>query len=182
MKIAICFLLTFFAYKTSFAQQINPYLAVVKTDQGKQKGVLQHVDSNGLVLDSESGFIKIETKSIKSVKIKVIKTPYQPKKYLNYSWDTSEYNISQNGKMVNKWGEVEPTFGEQIAGSVATGLLNGVTNLIAIPIQSINSPIAEYNFKNKLTREEQQSLSYFSIDYQMSPQSMLALKQMKALK
>jgi hypothetical protein len=182
MKLLICFLFTFFIYKSAFTQQIKPYLAVVKTDHGKVKGVLQSIDSNGIVLDTETGFNKIETKSIKSVKIKVVKTPYQPKTYLNYSWDTAEYNIYQNGKMVNKSGEVEPTLGEQVSISVVTGLLNGVTNLMAIPIQAINSSIATYSFKNKLTAEEQQSLSYFSIEYQRSPKSMLALKQLKGNK
>lgn len=182
MKILLSFLLILFVYQLAVGQQIKPYLAVVKTDQGKQKGVLQRVDSNSVILDTESGFVKIETKSIKSIKIKVIKTPYQPKTYLKYSWDTSEYNISQNGKMVNKWGETEPTFGDQVTGSIFTGLLNGLTNLMAIPIQAINSSIANYNFKNKLTAEEQRSLNYFTIDYQRSPQSALALEQLKAVK
>ncbi|TKC10872.1 hypothetical protein FA048_11940 [Pedobacter polaris] len=182
MKIALSFLLIIFVYNSAFTQQIKPYLAVVKTTQGQQKGILQRVDSNYVVLDAESGFVRIETKLIKSIKIKVVKSPYQAKTYINYSWDTSEYNISQGDKMVNKWGEVEPTLGEQITGSVATGVINGVANLMAIPIQAINSPIASYSFKNKLTAEEEQSLSYFSIDYQRSPQSMLALKNLKAIK
>lgn len=179
MKLTLLFLLTFFVYISAFAQQIKPYLAVVKTNQGKQKGVLQRVDSSSVVLDTESGFIKLEIKSIKSIKIKVIKTPYQAKTYLNYSWDTSEYNIAQGDKLVNKWGQEEPTFGEQIAGSVFTGFLNGATNLIAMPIHAINSSIASYSFKNKLTAEEYQSLTFFSIDYQRSPQSIFALRQLK---
>ena len=176
MKLALFSLLLLFMCSSAFAQQIKPYLAIVKTHQGVKKGVLQRTDSSMIVLDTESGFVKIATVSIKSIKIRVVKTPYQAKTYLNYSWDTSEYNISRGDKMVNKWGEEEPTLGDHLTATVASGVINGLANIVAMPIQAINAAIASFNFKKKLTIEEQRSLHFFSIDYQRSPESMLALK------
>lgn len=179
MKLYWCFLGFCLAVNTTFAQQIKPYLAVVKTTGATYKGVLQKVDSNYLVLDCDTGFAKVDAKSIKAIKVKVVKTPYQPKTYLRYSWNLEEYNLYRDGKWYNKNGIAEPSLGDHIVGEVGTGVINGLTNAFAIPIKAINSSIAKYKVKNELTLTQQQSLKYFSIDYQRSPQSLLDLKRLK---
>ena len=57
---------------------------------------------------------------------------------------------------------------------------NGIINVIAFPIHSINPALANYNFKPKLAKADQESLSYFSIDYQVNPKKRLVLKKLSA--
>lgn len=163
-----------------FTQNVKPYLAIVKTKNSKQKGILQKIDSNQIILRVDTIFVAIATADVNAVKIREIKKRYKGKDYASYNWDTSGYNQIQNGKRVDKWGNEEPDFKEQLAMSAFGGFFNGVINLIAFPIHAINPAIANYNFKPKATKADQESLSYFSIDYQVNPKNRLVLKKLSA--
>ncbi|RZK69506.1 MAG: hypothetical protein EOO92_21940 [Pedobacter sp.] len=128
----------------------------------------------------DTSFVSITTASVTSVKIREIKKRYKGKDYASYNWDTSAYNQVQNGKRVDKWGNEEPDFKDQLAMSAFGEFFNGVINVIALPIHAINPSIANYNFKPKATKADQESLSYFSIDYQVNPKNRLALKKLSA--
>ncbi len=72
MKIILIAFLIFSNLK-SIAQQIRPYLAVIKTNSGTIKGVLYKVDSAYLAVDGQNGFVTIDSREIESIKIRVPK-------------------------------------------------------------------------------------------------------------
>lgn len=160
------------------AQDVKPYISIVKTKAGVQKGLLYKVDSAALIMIVDGNFLTINTDQIQSVKIKTPKKPAGVIQFLKYDpWSEDNYEKLPNGAVVRKWGEKDPTLKEEITGHVAATLLNVTGNILAAPIQSINPSIANYKIKGDAARYAtyQTQLSYFSIDYQKNPDLAAAL-------
>jgi len=160
------------------AQQVKPYISIVKTKAGVQKGLLYKVDSAALIIIVDGQFQTINTDQLQLVKIRTPKKPAGIIQFLKYDpWNKDNYEKQPNGAVVRKWGEKDPTLEEEIAGHVAATLLNVTGNILAAPIQSINPSIANYKIKGDAARYAtyQTELSYFSIDYQKNPDLAAAL-------
>ncbi|MFD2288569.1 hypothetical protein GJU39_22790 [Pedobacter petrophilus] len=160
------------------AQQVKPYISIVKTETGVKKGLLYKVDSAALIMIIDGNFLTIHSDQIQSVKIRTPKKPAGIIQFLKYDpWSKDNYEKQPNGAVVRKWGEKDPTLEEEIAGHVAATILNVTGNILATPIQSINPSIASYKIKGDAARYAayQTELSYFSIDYQKNPELAAAL-------
>lgn len=164
----LCFLLC--SVGITKAQTIKPYIAIIKTDSGKVKGILYTANADYLVVDAGNGFKTIKTSIIKSVKIREIKKEYQVKKLVKYDpYSEDNYVKGPNGVPVRKWGEKDPTIGDEVFGHVGGSFFNIIGNLIAAPIHSINPSLAKFKFKpNQIDSTQIQSLSYYTINYQQN--------------
>ncbi|WP_316842594.1 hypothetical protein [Pedobacter gandavensis] len=153
------------------AQTIKSYLAIVKTDSGKVKGILYTANPDYLVVDDGNGFKTVKMNIVRSVKIRMVKKGYEVKKLVSHDINSDgEFERGPNGQMVRKWGTKEPTVGDQVWGAVGGTFFNVIGNMIAAPIHAINPSLAYYKFQpTQPDSAKVQSLSYYSIQYQQNP-------------
>lgn len=181
----ITFILSGFIFAAK-AQQVKPYISIVKTKAGVKKGLLYKLDSAALIIINDGDFLTINTDQIKWVKIKKPKKPAGIIKFLKYDpWSKDNFEKRPDGVVVRKWGEKDPTPEEELAGHVAATLLNVTGNILATPIQAINPNIANYKIKGDQVKFAAWSteLNYFSIHYQKNPNlaaELLKVKQLSA--
>lgn len=165
------------------AQVVHPYIAIVKTKDGKKKGILHQVTEDALTLEKGDSLIVIKAADIKNIRIRASKAPYDIKTPFKYDpFADRNYETLPNSQVrVRKNGEKDPDFGDQVAGQVGAAAVNIAVNIIAAPIQAINSSIIKVdinqnpeNFKNN-----KEDLSYHSIYYQKHTNFKDELKKIK---
>jgi hypothetical protein len=171
---------------TVFGQSTQCYIAAVKTKEaGTVKGVLYNVTNNGVVLDCHDSLIVLNSTEIKEIKIFTSPTPYKYKKVFIYDpWGESNFETIPNSQVKRrKWGEKDPTLQEEIIGHVATGAINVAINLIASPIQAINTNIYKVRIAQKIEKfnEVRKELYNYSIHYQLYADSSEELKKAMAI-
>lgn len=178
MKISYFTLFALFFSVLTQAQNVRPYLAVVKTTEGKRKGILSFVDSNLLIIKDKhlTKYTYIKFDKINSISLRVIKNPYKffeiGKKDVN--WADDKYENTPNGQRL-KPGVEAPTLAESIAEPFAqyllVGFFNGIVNGIGAPIHAINPSVAKFknSKKHPLDRQQITELRYFSTNYQINP-------------
>ncbi|MDQ0638180.1 hypothetical protein QF042_001745 [Pedobacter sp. W3I1] len=178
----ICFTLLFFlSFTLANAQGIKPYIAILKTQNGKYKGILYKVDSVNAILNHDGEFIKVPIKEIKTVQIRTIKKGYKGMSFIKIGEDRAEeYKRDASGKMVDKWGKEEPTFKEDAAATVFSVVFTALANAVAIPIHAINPNVARFNFRQK-DDHQLNEFSYYSIYYQANPNVMAELHRLKTI-
>lgn len=179
----LTFLLCCFALLGS-AQSVKPYLATVKTKAGITKGVLYKVDSASLVIALSDKFVTIGTVDIRSIKIRVPKKHSDIIQFVTYDpWGPEHYELNPGGEKVRKWGDKDPSIGEEISGHVAATLINVTGNILAAPIQSINPSIANIKINGDLEKyaAQRNELSYFSVYYQSNPNVLAELDKLKKI-
>lgn len=167
------------------AQVIRSYIAIVKTKDGKKKGILYQVNEDALTLQQGDSLILVKAVDIKNIRIRASKAPYELKSVVKYDpLAERNYETLPNSQVrVRKDGQQDPDFGEQVAGHVGAAAVNVAVNIIAAPIQAINSSIIKVdinqnpeNFKNN-----KEDLSYHSIYYQKHTNYKDELKKIKAI-
>lgn len=167
------------------AQTIHPYIAIVKTRDGKQKGILLRVTSDALVLERGDSVKVIKATDIRNIRIRASKKPYTYKAIFKYDpWDENNFEKVPNSQVrVRKWNEKDPTTGEEIAGHVGTAVVNTTINLIAAPISAINSSIEKIEIKQSidLFNVNKANLQSYSTSYQANPDYEGELKKIKAI-
>ena len=166
------------------AQQITPYIAIVKTNAEVRKGLLYKVDSLGVVMIIDGGLVTVSTDRIKTIKIRSPKKQASVIQFLKYDpWNKNNYEKRADGAIVRKWGEKDPTLGEEIGGNVATALINVTGNILAAPIQAINPSIANFKINGDAVKYAQQKtdLNYFSVYYQQNQNLTAEIQKIKAI-
>ena len=180
-KIYLILLIAFGAFN-SYAQNVKPYLILLKTLDGKFKGVLQKVDSSSVILNQEGNFIKVAFAQIKSARIRGIKKSYKTIDLFKIGSDPQEYVPNESGKMVDKWGHEMPSAEDELATTFFSAIATALANGLALPIHAINPNLAKFRFKGeKIEQDELRQLSYYSIYYQTNPNVLAELKVLKAL-
>lgn len=168
------------------AQGVHAYTAIIKTRSGTEKGILNQVTADGLVIDNGSAIVLVKAVDIKNVRIKASKKPYKYQTYAKYDpWNAVEYEqVNHADVKVRKWGKEDPTVKEEVAGHVNTALVNGAANLIAAPLSSINSSILKVKIDYNLDKykECKDELYYHSIYYQTHPDYAGELKKINAIR
>ena len=102
-------LIFFFCLSLAMAQSVKPYIAILKTQNEKYKGILYKVDSVNVILNHDGEFIKVPINEIKTVQIRTIKKGYKGMSFIKIGEDRAEeYKMNAAGKMVDKWGKEEP--------------------------------------------------------------------------
>ena len=174
-------LIFFFSITLVKAQSIKPYMAILKTVNGKYKGILYKVDSVNAILNHDGEFIKVPLKEIKTVQIRTVKKGYKGMSFIKIGEDRAEeYKMNTAGKMVDKWGKEEPGLKEDAAATAYSVVFTTLANAIAMPIHAINPNLARFNF-NKTYQNKLNELSYYSIYYQANPNVLAELKQLKSI-
>ncbi|MBT2563917.1 hypothetical protein J7E50_20835 [Pedobacter sp. ISL-68] len=174
-------LIFFFSLSFAMAQSVKPYIAILKTQNGKYKGILYKVDSANAILNHGGEFIKVPLDEIKTVQIRTIKKGYEGMSFIKIGEDRAEeYKMNTAGKIVDKWGKEEPTFKEDAAATVFSVVFTAIANAVALPIHAINPNLARFNF-NKVDRNKLNELSYYSIYYQANPNVLAELHQLKSI-
>ncbi|ARS40719.1 hypothetical protein CA265_14065 [Sphingobacteriaceae bacterium GW460-11-11-14-LB5] len=181
MKTIYFTLLFFLSLTIAQAQSIKPYIAVLKTQNGKYKGILYKVDSVNAILNHDGEFIKVPVSEIKTVQIRTIKKGYEGMSFIKIGETRSEeYKMDASGRMVDQWGKEEPTFKEDVSATFFSVIFTVLANAVALPIHAINPNLARFNFRkpdgNKLNE-----LSYYSIYYQANPNVLAELHQLKTI-
>lgn len=163
------------------AQTIKPYIAIVKTEKGKYKGILQRVDSVKVVLNHDGALIPVPLNEIKTVQIRTVKKGYQGFSLIKIGEDRAEeYKMDASGKMVDKWGKEEPTFKEDVSATVFSVIFTALGNAIALPIHAINPNVARFKWREKDPIQVNE-LSYYSVYYQANPNVLAELQQLKKI-
>ncbi|MDQ0964746.1 hypothetical protein QFZ20_000149 [Flavobacterium sp. W4I14] len=179
MKTIYFTLIFFFFLSLANAQSIKPYIAILKTQNGKYKGILYKVDSANAILNHDGEFIKVPINEIKTVQIRTIKQGYEGMSFIKIGEDRAEeYKMNSAGKMVDKWGKEEPGLKEDAAATAFSVVFTALANAIALPIHAINPNLARFNF-NEIDMNKLNELSYYSIYYQANPNVMAELHQLK---
>ena len=178
----IYFTLIFFLSITLVkAQSIKPYKAILKTENGKYKGILYKIDSVNAILNHDGEFIKVPINEIKTVQIRTVKKGYKGTSFIKIGEDRAEeYKMNTAGKMVDKWGKEEPTFKEDVSATAFSVVFTALANAVALPIHAINPNLARFNF-NKIDKNKLNELSYYSIYYQANPNVLAELQQLKSI-
>ncbi|WP_431294606.1 hypothetical protein [Pedobacter sp. P26] len=178
----ICFTLLFFlSFTLANAQGIKPYMAVLKTANGKYKGILYKVDSVNAILNHDGEFIKVPINEIKTVQIRTIKKGYKGIDLVKIGTAHPEqYKIDARGKLVDKWGKEAPSLEEEAGTAFYSVIFTALANAFALPIHAINPNLARFNF-NKTDQNKLNELSYYSIYYQANPNVLAELKQLKSI-
>ncbi|RBQ02875.1 hypothetical protein DRW42_24820 [Pedobacter miscanthi] len=184
MKTIFFTLSLFLTVSLAMAQTVKPYLATVKTKAFVTKGVLYKVDSASLVVVADDKFVSIGITDIQSIKIKTPKKKKDLIRFVKYDpWNEDNFEKRTDGIKVRKWGEKDPTLGEEINGHIAATMVNVTGNILAAPIQSINPSIAR--FKINGSKEKYgllfNDLKLFSVYYQANPNILAELQQLKAI-
>ncbi len=165
------------------AQTVEPYIAIVKTQSDKYKGILYKVDSSNVILNAAGNFVKIETKTIKTIRIRGGKKAYHVIDLIKTGSDPQEYKLNSNGKMVDKWGNEMPTPEQELATTFFSVIGTAIANGLALPIQSINPNQALFRFSGNHANEKikWQELNYYSIYYQSNPDVLAELRKMREI-
>ncbi|MCZ4244822.1 hypothetical protein [Pedobacter punctiformis] len=179
---SLIYLFYAFAFVTH-AQSVKPFLAVIKTNDGQQKGILHKVDSNSVVIDAKDGFMRIPTESIKSVKIRRAKKGYKMRNYMAYKEDNSKYKLNREGKFVDDFGHEMPSLKDEAMAAIFSPFFNGIINAIALPIHAINPNVNSFKMNNDKARRVVQlnEISYYSIYYQANPDVLAELHKLKEI-
>lgn len=186
MRTFICFIVLLITTNliAASAQSVQPYLAIIKAkDNISYKGILQRVDANNVILNSDKGMETIPFQLIKSIKIRVPKKGYKVK---NFTPDTNKNkNYKQNaaGKFVDEWGNEEPSLTEIKDGVIASVVGNVLINSVALPVSKINPSISNFKIDYDQSKYISQlsELSYFSIYYQANPDTAAELRKIKEI-
>jgi hypothetical protein len=177
----IFFVLFFLSATVAMAQNVKPFIAVIKTQNGKQKGILYKVDSANVILNHDGEFIAVPLNEIKTVQIRTIKKGFKGINLIKMGEDRAEeYKVNSEGKRVDKWGKQEPTLQEDAAATVSSVFFTGLANAVALPIHAINPNVARFNFSQK-DGNKLSELSYYSIYYQANPNVLAELQQLKSI-
>ncbi|WP_316802756.1 hypothetical protein [Pedobacter nototheniae] len=166
------------------AQTIKPYIAIVKTNYGKEKGILRQVLNDVLILEQGDSLKTIKATDIKNIRIRVTKKPYSIITPLKYEpMGENEYTKDIQGNKVRKDGKQDPPLEEQIAGHVFFTMANVAVNMFAAPIHAINPSINEIKINQDLKKyaEFRYELTLYSIYYQYNPDDQGELAKMKAI-
>ncbi len=166
----------------SRSQGIKPYLAIVKTKTDVIKGLLYKADSASVVMIVEDSPITLPVNQIKTIKIRTPKKKASIIQFLKYDpWNADNFEKRADGDMVRKWGEKDPTLGEEVGGHVVTTMVNITGNIIATPIQAINPSIANFKINGDAAKyaEHQTDLGYFSVYYQQNTNAITELQKIK---
>lgn len=174
-------LLFFFSLSFAMAQNVKPYIAVIKTEKGKQKGILYKVDSASVILNHDGEFITIPLNIIKTVQIRTIKKGYKGMNLIKIgTQDPDQYKIDARGKLVDKWGKEAPTLEEEAGITFFSVIFTAIANAVALPIHAINPNLARFNLHQKEASKINE-LSYYSIYYQANPNVLAELQQLKSI-
>ncbi|WP_145855979.1 hypothetical protein [Pedobacter suwonensis] len=168
----------------SKSQGIKPYIAIVKTKADVVKGVLYKVDSASVVMIVEGSPVTLPVDEIKTIKIRTPKKEASIIQFLKYDpWNADNYEKRADGAIVRKWGEKDPTPGEEVGGHVVATVVNITGNIIAAPIQAINPSIANYKINGDAAKYAQHKtdLDYFSVYYQQNTNLTTELQKIKAI-
>lgn len=169
---------------TANAQSVQPYLAIIKAkDNISYKGILQRVDANHVILNSDKGMETVPFHMIKSIKIRVPKKGYKVK---NFTPDTSKdkkYRQNSAGKFVDEWGNEEPSLTDIKDGVIASVVGNVLINSVALPVSKINPSISNFKIDYDQSKYNSQlnELSYYSIHYQANPDTEAELRKIKEI-
>lgn len=196
MKIKLIIIVLLFI-KANFVQAqnarisdgIKPYIAIVKTQNSKVKGLFLKIDSQKVLLYSRDKYVEINTSDVKSIKFRVTKASYELQSYIfKYVEKQNPYQYkytNQRGESVDEWGRVKPTPNEELASAVTGAIigtaLEGVANVVAGSLHNINPNIANYKFGNGFDFTQLETISYFSVYYQQNPNTAAELKKLKEL-
>lgn len=168
------------------AQGVHAYTAIIKTRNGTEKGILNQVTPEGLIIDNGNAIVMVKAVDIKNVRIKASKKPYKYQTYVKYDpWNENEYEKVPNSDVkVRKWGKEDPTLKDEVALHATGALVNGAANLIAAPIGSINSSILKVKIDYNMDKYNQNKdeLYYHSIYYQTHPDYAGELKKINAIR
>ena len=181
----IYFMLIFFLSGTLLkAQGVKPYIAIVKTKADVIRGVLYKVDSASVVMIVEGSPVTLPVDQIKTIKIRTPKKEASIIQFLKYDpWNADNFEKRADGAIVRKWGEKDPTLGEEVGGHVVTTMVNITGNIIAAPIQAINPSIANFKINGDAAKysQHQTDLDYFSVYYQQNTNLTTELQKIKAI-
>jgi small nuclear ribonucleoprotein (snRNP)-like protein len=179
MKNILLTLLFFLCLSDAMAQSIKPRIAILKTQNGKYKGILYKVDSINVVLNHDGEFINIPINEIKTVQIRTIKKGYKGTNFIKVGDDPGTvYKTDSRGKMIDQWGNEQPSLEGYASTPVFSVVFTALANGIAAPIHAINPNIARFNLK-KQENNQLNELSYYSIYYQANPNVLAELRKMK---
>jgi hypothetical protein len=178
----IYFTFVFFLSVTfTMAQNVKPYIAILKTQNGKFKGVLYKVDSVNVILNHDGEFIKVPLNEVETAQIRVFKKGYEGRNFIKVGDDPgTEYSIDSRGNTVDQWGREQPSLKEYASVAVFSVIFTALGNAIAAPIHAINPNVARFNFNQK-DGNKLNELSYYSIYYQANPNVLAELHQLKAI-
>lgn len=167
------------------AQIVKPYIAIVKTQHGRETGILRQVTSDALILERGDSLAVIKAVDIHKITIKASKKPYQYNSFFSYKpWDESNFETPQNGQArIRKYGEKDPTYEEEVKNHMNTAVMNGAINLVAAPFSSINGSIDKMtvNYKLETFITHKDNLVSYSVYYQKNPDYNAELKKIKAV-
>lgn len=172
------------SFITAHAQSVQLYLAIIKVKNNtSHKGILQRVDSNNVVINSEKGLETIPSEFIKSIKIRVPKKSYKLKNFTPDTDKNTNYRQNAEGKFVDEWGNEEPSLTDIKDGAIASVLGNILINSVALPVSKINPSISNFKIDYDKTRYTSQlnELSYYSIYYQANPDTTAELRKLKEI-
>ncbi|NII83862.1 MULTISPECIES: hypothetical protein [unclassified Pedobacter] len=178
----ICFVLIFFLSCTLLkAQGVKPYIAIIKTEKAKYKGILQRVDSVKVVLNHDGTLIPVLLKEIKTVQIRAVKKDFKGINLIKVGdEDPDEYHTDERGKSVDKFGHEAPDLKDYAAITFYSVIFTAVGNALALPIHAINPNVARFKFNNEGAKPINE-LSYYSIYYQANPNVLAELQQLKSI-
>ncbi|RZL18376.1 MULTISPECIES: hypothetical protein [Pedobacter] len=174
---------------TKNPERVKPYIAIVKTNTEKFKGLFFKIDSQTVLLYANEKYVEVKTSEIKSIKLRITKANYELQSYIFKHIgknDPNEYKYSnQRGKAVDKWGREEPTPNEELAGVIGGAIfgtaMEGVANVLAGTLHNINPSIANYKFRKGFDFTQMETINYYSVYYQQNPNTLAELKKIKAL-
>jgi len=193
-KVVFSFLLLTYALSgraqsASNYNRIKPYIAIIKTNDSKVKGLFFKIDSQNVLLYSKGKYLQLKTADVKSIKLRVTKPGYELQSYIfQYigKEDPQQYKyINQRGKAVDKWGREEPTPNEELGNAFAQAIfgtaMEGIANVIAGSLHQINPSVADYKFRKGFNFDQLEPISYYSVYYQQNPNTLAELKRIKSL-
>jgi len=163
------------------AQTIKPYMAIVKTEKAKYKGILQRVDSVKVVLNHDGTLIPVLLNEIKTVQIRAVKKDFKGINLIKVGdEDPDQYHTDERGKSVDKFGHEAPDLKDYAAITFYSVIFTAVGNAFALPIHAINPNVARFKFNNNDAKQVNE-LSYYSIYYQANPNVLAELQQLKTI-
>jgi len=181
MKSIYVALLFFFSISLAMAQSVKPYMAILKTQNEKYKGILYKVDSASVILNHDGEFITVPLNDIKTVQIRTIKKGYKGMNLVKIgTQNPDQYTIDKRGKLVDKWGKEAPTVEEEAGITFFSVIFTAIANAVALPIHAINPNVARFNLDQKEANKINE-LSYYSIYYQANPDVLAELQQLKSI-
>lgn len=177
------------AQNAKVSDKNKPYIAIIKTQNSKVKGLFLKIDSQKVLLSANDKYLGINTSDVKSIKFRISKANYELQSYIfKYVEKQDQYQykyINQRGENVDEWGRVEPTPNEELASAVTGAIigtaLEGVANIVAGSLRNINPNIANYKFGKGFDFTQLETISYFSVYYQQHPNTAAELKKLKEL-